>query len=164
MNNSKSFKSKTIVKPTEEELTDRHKEIKDLFTIFDKDNSGTITSDEVKSLLTSLGRETTTEEIQKLVSECDKDKNGTIELQEFINWMDNYYVIPPGKVEEVVDAFRIFDLDKNGYVNLAEFKDILMKFGGDFTEEEVNELFKETDVNKDGKLTYAEFVELWKYQ
>lgn len=146
------------------DIKERHGDVREVFKLFDKDNDGKITRDEVKSLLRALGRSTTPDEIQALINTVDKDNSGTIELQEFTNYLDTAFAVPRSRVEEVVDAFRIFDLDNNGYISAEEFKNILMNYGGNFTAEEVDEIFKEIDVDKDGKLTYAEFVDIWKYQ
>lgn len=147
-----------------DDIPERHKDIADVFKLFDKDGNGRISRDEVTSLLRSLGRNSTPQEIDNLIRVCDKDNNGTIELSEFTAYMDDIYVVPRSKVEEIIDCFRIFDLDGNGYVTQDEFKSILTRYGGDFTEEEVKEIFNETDFDKDGRLSYAEFVDLWKYQ
>jgi calmodulin len=154
----------TMEQKVAETTEERHQEIRELFKIFDRDGNNKISADEVSSLLFSLGRPTTPMEVKKLISEVDKDKNGTLELEEFIQYLDKTFVLPQSKVEEVVEAFKVFDQDNNGTVSKDEFANILMRFGGDFTEEEVAQIFSEVDVNADGKLNYAEFVELWKYQ
>ena len=143
---------------------DRNEDIKTVFQIFDKDGNGRISKEEVGCLLKSLGRDFAEEDIKKLIAETDKDNNGTIELAEFIAYMDVVSVKPLSQLEEVVEAFKIFDIDNNGWITCDEFKSILMNFGGDFTEREVEEIFRESDLNNDGKLAYAEFIEIWKYQ
>lgn len=143
---------------------DPQKEMKDVFKMFDKDGSGKISSSEIGSLLYSLGREVTEEEIQKLLEECDKDKSGSVELNEFIAYMEPFYKFSNDKIEEIVSAFKFFDLDGNGYINMEEFKNILTKFGGEFSLDEIESIFRQLDLNKDGRLDYAEFVDMWKYQ
>ena len=69
--------------------------------------------DEVASLLTSLGRNSSPEEVEKLITECDNDNSGAIDINEFITYMDKNYVVSKNIIEEVVDAFKIFDLDKS---------------------------------------------------
>jgi len=143
---------------------ERMKGVYEMFKLFDKDGDGHVSSGEIKSLLVAIGRNPIDEEIKKFVSEVDKDGNGEIDIKEFLTFIEEYENVPRSKQEEIVEAFKVFDLDENGYITLDEFKTILMKFGGEFTEKEVSEIFKLADSNGDGKLTYAEFVELWQYQ
>jgi calmodulin len=136
----------------------------EIFRMFDKDGSNSIDISEIGNLLASLGRTPKQEEINKLVAECDKDSNGTIDLEEFMSYMNKFYAVPQDTVSAVVDAFQFFDQDGNGYITYDEFKKILKGFGGQFSDSDVEMIFQYTDTNQDGKLSYAEFVDLWKYQ
>lgn len=143
---------------------DRITEMKEMFKLFDLDGDGFITREELGKLMFSLGRVSTQEETQKALEEIDQNGNDKIEMDEFTTWMEKNYTLSPNKVEDIVQAFKIFDLDGNGWISCEEFKHILMKFGGEFTEDEVEHIFRESDLNNDGKLAYAEFVDLWKFQ
>jgi calmodulin len=136
----------------------------EIFKMFDKDGSNSIDSAEVGNLLTALGRTPKQDEIKKLVAECDKDSSGTIDMEEFMSYMDKFYSVEETTVKDVVEAFKFFDADGNGYITYSEFKSILTNFGGQFSEKDVDMIFQYTDSNQDGKLSYAEFVDLWKYQ
>ena len=60
--------------------------------------------------------------------------------------------------EEVLKAFKVFDKEGNGLININELKDIMLNFGNNWSEEELNEMFKEADIDMDGYLNYEEFV------
>ena len=49
------------------------------FNVFDKDGSGTISADELRQVMKSLGENLTDEEIDEMIREADKDRNGTID-------------------------------------------------------------------------------------
>ncbi|EXJ55571.1 calmodulin [Cladophialophora yegresii CBS 114405] len=49
------------------------------FNVFDKDGSGTISADELRQVMKSLGENLTDEEIDEMIREADKDSNGTID-------------------------------------------------------------------------------------
>lgn len=49
------------------------------FDVFDKDGSGTISADELRQVMKSLGENLTDEEIDEMIREADKDKNGAID-------------------------------------------------------------------------------------
>lgn len=49
------------------------------FDVFDKDGSGTISADELRQVMKSLGENLTDAEIDEMIREADKDQNGTID-------------------------------------------------------------------------------------
>jgi hypothetical protein len=51
------------------------------FNVFDKDGSGTISADELRQVMKSLGENLTDEEIDEMIREADKDRNGTIDCK-----------------------------------------------------------------------------------
>ena len=58
------------------------------FKMFDKDGSGTISSDEVKEVL-GFGNALTEAQVSKIVQEVDADGNGDISFDEFEKMMRN---------------------------------------------------------------------------
>ena len=58
-------------------------EIKMLFDMFDLDGSGTISVEELKSVMRMLGFNPTEEEIRKMIAEVDDSGDGEIDLPEF---------------------------------------------------------------------------------
>lgn len=65
-------------------VTDSEKELRDAFSVFDRDNSGTIEADEIRKVMKSLGDTLTDEEIDEMIKHVDKDGNGTIDCK----WTD----------------------------------------------------------------------------
>lgn len=59
-----------------------------MFSHYDKDRSGTIDSNELRSLLQELGRIVSDEDMAMLMKELDKDGNGLLEFSEFLQGMD----------------------------------------------------------------------------
>lgn len=51
------------------------------FAVFDKDGSGTISAEELRAVMKSLGEDLTDREIDEMIAEADKDKNGTIDCK-----------------------------------------------------------------------------------
>ena len=143
---------------------ERMQMIKEVFDNFDKDKGGYIDSRELASVLRALGRGKDQKEIDEFMEKVDKNKNGRIERQEFMDAMNEMYSVPQTTVEEVVEAFKIFDKDNSGKISLDEMKTILLKFTDDFNEEEVEEIFHLIDTDNSGEISYAEFAEVWKFQ
>jgi calmodulin len=142
----------------------RHSAMAEVFKIFDKRREGRIPTDQIIPLMHSLGRDCDKKELQYILSTYDKFKTGWLTYEDFINYMDSNFTIPENIVAEVIEAFKLFDINGNGFLNYEEFRHILMEFGGDFKEKEVKLIFNFTDTDSDGVISYAEFVHLWKYQ
>ncbi|EOO00672.1 putative calmodulin protein [Phaeoacremonium minimum UCRPA7] len=63
---------------------DIEEELKEAFKVFDRDNSGTISAAELRQVMLSIGENLTSEEIDEMVREADKDGNGSIDYHEFV--------------------------------------------------------------------------------
>ena len=59
------------------------------FRQFDKDDSGTISTEELRIIL-SDGDEFSTEDVEKMLSDVDKDKSGCIDYEEFEKLVEKY--------------------------------------------------------------------------
>lgn len=55
---------------------------------FDKDNSGTISCDELKQVLSKMGRHYTKQQIAMMIEKVDHDGNGTISIDEFTSLLE----------------------------------------------------------------------------
>ena len=63
-------------------------EYKKAFNLFDTDGSGEISSDELGTVMKSLGVETTPEELAKMLETADSDGSGEIDFNEFLALMN----------------------------------------------------------------------------
>ncbi|KAH8893889.1 EF-hand [Thozetella sp. PMI_491] len=67
--------------------TDTEQELMNAFKVFDKDGSGTISSDELRNVLKSLGENLTDAELDEMIKLADKNGDGDIDYQEFAQIM-----------------------------------------------------------------------------
>jgi len=137
----------------------QHAEFKEAFDEFDKDGSGTISNKELLQVMRSIGQNPTEDEILEMVMETDLNGDGTIDFQEFVEMMKKKSS-ETDQMESLKEAFKIFDKNKNGYIEAKELKSVTTTLGSMLTEEEFDTFWAEADVNNDGKLDYEEFIKI----
>ena len=101
----------------EEQIT----EFKEAFTVFDENGDGVITTKELGNVMKTLGQNPTEAELQHMVGEVDADGNGTIDFPEFLTMMARK-MKDTDTEEEIIEAFKVFDKDGNGFISSAELR------------------------------------------
>ncbi|KAH9548283.1 hypothetical protein CY35_11G080200 [Sphagnum magellanicum] len=143
-----------------EHLTDEQiGEFKEAFSLFDKDGDGSITTQELGTVMRSLGQNPTEAELKDMIHEVDADGDGTIDFSEFLDLMARK-MKDADSDEELKEAFKVFDKDQNGFISAAELRHVMINLGEKLTDEEINEMIREADVDGDGQVNYEEFVKM----
>ena len=65
-------------------------------------------------------------------------------------------------LQSLKEAFKIFDKNRNGYIEAKELKQVTTTLGSQLTDEEFEDFWREADINNDGKLDYEEFIKIMK--
>ncbi|KAK4629180.1 Calmodulin [Fulvia fulva] len=63
--------------------TDEEQALYEAFRVFDKDGSGTISAEELKAVMKTLGEDLSDKELDEMLKEADTDGDGTIDYKEF---------------------------------------------------------------------------------
>jgi len=134
-------------------------EFKEAFDEFDKDGSGTISTKELLGVMRSMGKNPTEDELLALVMEVDVNGDGTIDFQEFLAMMKQK-ANEADQESDLKEAFKIFDKNKDGYIDLNELKNVSTMLGATLSKQEMDEFMQEADVDGNGKLDYDEFVKM----
>jgi Ca2+-binding EF-hand superfamily protein len=64
------------------------------------------------------------------------------------------------QLQEIRDAFALFDKDGDGGISRAELAVVMSNFGQTLNDAAVNSLFSDSDMNDDGRLALDEFTEI----
>ncbi|XP_015883151.2 probable calcium-binding protein CML15 [Ziziphus jujuba] len=138
---------------------DQLNQLKDIFARFDMDSDGSLTVLELAALLRSLGLKPSGDQIHVLLANMDSNGNGSVEFDELVN------AILPDMSEEILinqeqllEVFRSFDRDGNGYISAAELAGSMAKMGQPLTYKELTEMIKEADTDGDGVISFNEFA------
>lgn len=84
---------------------------------------------------------------------------------EFMLWVKRIQDLFPSEEEDssqedLMAAFRVFDLDHNGYITRDELKTAMETIGEPVTEQQITQFLTMADTDKDGKINYEEFARL----
>lgn len=61
-------------------------------------------------------------------------------------------------MEDICDAFSVFDKDGEGQISALEFKHILANMGEALTDKEIAEVMKDVDIDSKGMINYRAFA------
>ncbi|XP_053402128.1 calmodulin-A-like isoform X1 [Mercenaria mercenaria] len=138
------------------------RELREAFKLFDKDGDGSITADELGTVMRNLGQFPSTDELYMMLKEIDIDGDGTFSFEEFVQVMANMGGLSEQSEEdeekELRQAFTVFDKTGCGYICASDIRAILQCLGEDLTEEEIDEMIAEVDIDGDGRIDYDEFI------
>lgn len=142
-------------KLTEEQLD----ELKEAFAIYDLNKDGVISVRELGTVMRNLGQNPTEAEILEMIKEVDKDNSGTISFDEFAVLMSEKMRILDTE-SDVRDAFRVFDVNGNGFISAHELLHVVTNLGEKLTETEANEMIRIADSDGDGLINYTDFINM----
>ncbi|XP_066915477.1 calmodulin-like [Clytia hemisphaerica] len=62
--------------------------------------------------------------------------------------------------EDVIEAFKVFDKDGNGFIKAAELRRVMTNLGDKLTDDEVDQMIRMSDLDGDGMVNYEEFTRI----
>ncbi|OIW00120.1 hypothetical protein TanjilG_29110 [Lupinus angustifolius] len=134
--------------------------IKDMFTLMDTDKDGKVTYEELKAGLRKVGSQLAEPEMKMLMEVADVDGNGVLDYGEFV--AVTIHLQRMENDEHFHKAFKFFDKDGSGYIELGELNEALADESGQTEADVLNDIMREVDTDKDGRISYDEFVAMMK--
>ncbi|RXW19537.1 hypothetical protein EST38_g6305 [Candolleomyces aberdarensis] len=123
----------------------------------------------------SLGHNPTDIELRDMINEIDKDRNGTVDFDEFLEMMSRSIPRGVGKnssgrneeEEELYQAFKVFDKDGSGSISQVELREVMKRLesvvlltdvhrisGESLSEKEIQQMIEEADGDGDGEIDF----------
>ena len=136
---------------------DKEQEIKSIFEKYDSNKDGFVNSSELANIIKSINTDVSDEELLELLQEIDLEVNGEINFEKFVS-MVNRREYDVDTEEELLNAFKTFDKEGNGLINLNELKHVMLKVGKNLSESEIDEMLKDADIDMDGFINFEEFI------
>ncbi len=143
----------------EENQEDGSYQFKSLFYKADTDHNGLISYPELKALMDKSGCPCSEAELQDYVNDVDINENGEIDVNSFLDIIENYQKENDTE-EELQEVFKIFDKNNTKLITVQNVLDIFSKIDENIKEEEILQMFKECDLDHDGYLNYQEFTRM----
>ncbi|KAJ1959657.1 hypothetical protein IWQ62_004526 [Dispira parvispora] len=138
-------------------------QLKEVFSLFDKNGDGAITTDELALVLNKLNQTLTEGEIKEIMTLADENKDGQLDFNEFTALLkkDSLAVTKLVKEIEVCRVFVTFDADKNGSISRDELREALKAMGKPYDDAQLDKLIKEVDTDGNGQIELNEFCKLY---
>lgn len=131
-------------------------ELKQVFQKFDVNGDGKISASELGSILGSLGYTAAESELEEMIKEVDADGDGFINLDEFVE-LNTKDIDSDEVLENLKEAFSVFDIDKNGAISADELQNVLKSLGDECSIGECRKMISGVDRDGDGTISFEEF-------
>ncbi|RMZ81585.1 hypothetical protein DV737_g2514, partial [Chaetothyriales sp. CBS 132003] len=127
------------------------------FMKLDKDNSGTIEREEFLSLPQVSSNPLAT----RMIAIFDEDGGGDVDFQEFVLGL-SAFSSKGNKEEKLKFAFKVYDIDRDGYISNGELFIVLkMMVGSNLKDQQLQQIVDKTimeaDRDGDGRISFDEF-------
>ena len=141
------------------------------FLALDIDGNGDISVAELESLLRAIKRKLrlTENQIVKMVKQTDRNGDGNVDLEEFLDLMETAEqkrIIHKELIQRsgVRKAFEKYDKDGSGSITRDEFRRVVEdKYQTTMRANQIDKLMEQADKDNSGQISYDEFLAAFSY-
>ncbi|KDQ65045.1 hypothetical protein JAAARDRAFT_28705 [Jaapia argillacea MUCL 33604] len=132
--------------------------LKKRFMKLDADGSGSIDKEEFLQIPQIASNPLAS----RMIAIFDEDGGGTVDFQEFVGGL-SAFSSRGGREEKLRFAFKVYDMDRDGYISNGElFLVLKMMVGNNLKDQQLQQIVDKTimeaDKDGDGKLSFEEFA------
>ena len=111
-----------------------------------------------------MGRTLEEDDEQNFLEAADPEETGKISKDNFLATVEALFSLTKENVNELMEAFKVFDINNTGKISVKNLKKILVNIGQEFNEEQADDIIKYINVDKNGNIDIADFIQVWKFQ
>ena len=145
-------------------VSNKSKEIAEVFSYYDREHNGTIKREDIGKVMRSCGFAPTNKQIEDLKKRITKEILTKPELESIlVAYLQESKELAKSPEQKLLDAFTVLDREKKGYVSSSDLKHVLTSIGETLTPQEVDEMYTRAgvDVHKDIHLNFGQFKSLF---
>lgn len=139
-------------------VEENYEEIKQIFTLFDRDGDGKVDVNELGTVLRASGRLPSDSEVSELKNASNLKEN--FSFADFLSILSKLPQVDSNHLRSaLIDAFRVFDQSGSGEIGAQELRHIMTSLGEKLSDEEADEMIKLADPSGSGIIRYDNFVD-----
>ncbi|CAL4903501.1 unnamed protein product [Urochloa decumbens] len=145
-------------------------QLEQVFRHYDENGDGKISAEEMASVLRALGAPPGPGEVRRMMDEMDADRDGFVDLAEFVAFHCGGGGGGQGEAEEedqgaateaaLREAFRMYDADSNGLISARELHRVLRQLGDKCSVADCSRMIRSVDADGDGSVNFEEFKKM----
>ncbi|XP_076078073.1 uncharacterized protein LOC143048326 isoform X3 [Mytilus galloprovincialis] len=135
-------------------------DLKKAFDLFDMKSKGYINARDVKRIAKMLGFRATKVVFDEMISELAGPPKDRVTFINFLDFIVKSQGEGPDPYDEILQAFKIMDTEENGFLTLADLKQICESVNLNFSNKIIQEMIEEADNTGDGKISLTEFTSI----
>ncbi|KAI3379097.1 hypothetical protein SNEBB_007989 [Seison nebaliae] len=136
--------------------SDIDKKLKEVFLFYDTHQHGYVSTTQAVEALRAAGKVPSNDEIQNIIKSVG-NRGDRITFSQFTSIAKE---LPDGesRINELIDAFKTFDVDGTGKISAQELKHALTSLGEPLPHEDVEMFIREANIDARGLFDYSTIV------
>merc|ERR1711990_213353 len=122
------------------------------FEGFDKEGGGTISQTSMQMILKSMGVKVDKDDMENHCADVDEEATGKFSFHMFCQVAARFMI--EDDVEELKEAFRIYDKENQGFITNEVLKEILREIDPTLTEDDLEGIIEEVDEDGSGTMDF----------